>query len=248
MITTVCCRRPPDRAEERRVPRSRAVEIRRGLVEHQYARPMASTAARATRCFSRPREWPDRVPGTVKPTRPRHCRWRLRSARRAAGFSSPKAISSSTVSVQNCASGPGTPVHFCARRCTGCAHHEPGYHHLPRVVALHQMGDQTVQAQRERALARTARPQDQERLSGSHAERESCERGLDAGRIGEGQPGGLDRGGSGKVQILFTLLERSRARKGRLSGRASPRSCDIPPPRRRTDDAEHARQEDLPQV
>ena len=44
------------------------------------------------------------------------------------------------------------------------AHHQPGHRHPARVVALHQMGDQPVQTERQRALARAAGPEHQHRL------------------------------------------------------------------------------------
>ncbi len=113
------------------------------------------------------------------------------------------------------------------------AHHQPGHGHPARVVALDQMRDQPVQAERERALARSAGAQHQQGLARLHGERQVDQRRLDPGGVGERQPfGGYRRRSEGSAQILCTFpLEMASPESTPVLARASPRSCDRPPPR-----------------
>ena len=171
-MMTMVCRPSAARRRRRREELGGGswVEIGRRLVQHQHARSHGQAPRPGPLAASHPpRGWPGAAADTrSRPTEPRA--WSMAASISSGDrrrFSRPKAISSSTVSVQNWASGSWktSPV-SCASRCTGTvAHHQPGHHHLAGVVALDQVRDQTVQAQGERALARPARPQHQHGLA-----------------------------------------------------------------------------------
>ena len=130
---------------------------------------MASTAASATRCFSPPERvarWRFRYP--LSPTEASACvDGASRSPRGAAEVLQAEGDlvldrERAELSVGILEDQPGLLGEQVHRIVT---HDQPGHHHLARVVALHQVRDQTVQAQGERALARPAGAQHQHRLA-----------------------------------------------------------------------------------
>ena len=114
----------------------------------------------------------------------------------------------------------------------GVPHHQPRHHDLARVVALDEMRDESIQAQREGALARAAGTEYQHGLPRPEREVQVDERRVFPRRIGEGKPGSqYGRRRRCRDQILRGCFcatpspERTPVRR-----RAWPRACERPPP------------------
>ena len=168
--------------------------------------PMASTAARVTRCLAPP-ERASRRAGVRSPASPTAARAAATLRRISSGgtprHSSPKAISSSTSSITSCVSGSWNSTPTRPARSPGSARRvswpsrstRPG---LP--VGLQAVGDDPVEAQSQGALPAPAGPQEEQALAGRPAQGEVAQGRGPAPDVAQGQPldGDVRRGQGGQ--------------------------------------------------
>ena len=197
---------------------------------------MASTEAMATRCFSPPDSVPrDRAREPAMPTAARDLSMAFSiSAGARRRFSRPKAISSSTVSVQNWESGSWKTRPVCCGQKVygGLPDHQAGHDHLSLVVAFDQVRDEPVEAQGESALARTAGTEHEHGLPGPERDVQTFQSRLLPRGVGETETRGADYWRRcGRGQILWGGLRAIPSPdRTPVLARARPRPWDRPAP------------------